>query len=143
MGDNFPIEYRISGNELIEGHPALEDVIAFLKQAQRYIDIANISGGLLIDIKYIIHPMGGYYMPHLLNVKYAAEIKKHLDIPVAVVGGITTIEEAEEVLASGQADIAAMAKSLIADQELVTKAQRGKSAEIRPACAACTAWAGR
>ncbi len=136
VGDNFPIEYRISGNELIEGHPSVQDVTAFLKQAQQYIDLANISGGLLIDLKYIIHPMAGYYMPHLLNVEYATEIKKHLDIPVAVVGGITTIDEAEEILAAGKADIIAMAKSLIADQELVTKAQRGKAAEIRP-CLRC------
>ena len=37
---------------------------------------------------------------------------------------------------AGKADIVAMAKSLIADQELVTKAQRGKAAEIRP-CLRC------
>jgi len=136
IGDKLQIEYRISGYERMEGCPTVQEVTAFLKKAQHYIDLVNISGGLLIDTQYIIYTIPGYYMPHLLNVEYAAEIKKHLDIPVAVVGGITTIEEAEQIIASGKADIAAMAKSLIADQELVTKAQRGKAAEIRP-CLRC------
>ena len=41
--------------------------------------------------------------PHKpLNVDYAAEVKKHLHIPVAVVGMITTLEEAEDIIASGR-----------------------------------------
>ncbi len=136
VGDKLRIEYRISGYEYIEGCPTVQDVAAFLKEAQSYIDLANISGGLLIDPKYVIYTSPNYYMPHQMNVAYAAEIKKHLKIPVAVVGGITTIEEAEEILAAGKVDIVAMAKSLIADQELVTKAQRGQTAQIRP-CLRC------
>jgi 2,4-dienoyl-CoA reductase-like NADH-dependent reductase (Old Yellow Enzyme family)/thioredoxin reductase len=136
VGDTLRMEYRISGNERIDGCPTIQDVIAFLKKAQEYIDLANISGGLLIDIRYVIYTTHGYYMPHMLNVEYAAEIRKHLDIPVAVVGGITTIDEAEKILADGKADIVAMAKSLIADQDFVVKAQRGKAAEIRP-CLRC------
>ncbi len=136
VGDRLRIEYRISGYERMKGCPAIEEIAAFLKKAQRYIDLAHISGGLLIDPQYIIYTIPGYYMPHRLNLEYAIEIRKHLDIPVAVVGGITTIEEAEEILASGKVDIVAMAKSLIADQDLITKAQRGKASEIRP-CLRC------
>jgi 2,4-dienoyl-CoA reductase-like NADH-dependent reductase (Old Yellow Enzyme family)/thioredoxin reductase len=136
VGSRMQIEYRISGHEYIEGGSSVEDVAAFLKKAQRYIDLANISGGLLVHPQYILYTIPGYDMPHMLNVKYAAEIKKHLDIPVSVVGGITTVDEAEEILAAGQADIVAMAKSLIADQEMVTKAQRGQAAAIRP-CLRC------
>jgi len=136
VGDKFCIEYRISGYERMEGCPTVKDVAAFLKEAQQYIDLVNISGSLLIDPSYVVYTIPSYYLPHMLNVEYAAEIKKHLKIPVAVVGGITTIDEAEEILAAGKADIVAMAKSLLADQELVTKAQRGKADEIRP-CLRC------
>jgi NADPH-dependent 2,4-dienoyl-CoA reductase/sulfur reductase-like enzyme len=55
---------------------------------------------------------------------------------VSVVGGICTIAEAEQVLAAGKADIVAMAKALVADQDLPTKARRGRAAEIRP-CLRC------
>ena len=47
--------------------------------------------------------------------------------PCRVVGGITNIDEAEEILAAGKADMVAMARALIADQDLVTKAKLGKS----------------
>ena len=35
---------------------------------------------------------------------YAAEVKKHLHIPVAVVGMITTLEEAEDIIAKAHAN---------------------------------------
>ena len=33
----------------------------------------------------------------------AVEVKKHLHVPVAVVGMITTLEQAEEIIGSGKA----------------------------------------
>ena len=135
-GSRMQIEYRISGHEYLAGSPTVEEVTAFLKIAQQYIDLVNISGGLLIEPRYVIYTIPSYFMPHLINLEYAARIKPHLNIPVAVVGGITSIDEAEQILAAGKADIVAMAKSIIADQNLVTKAERGKAAEIRP-CLRC------
>ena len=135
-GAKMQIEYRISGHEYLAGSPTVQDVTAFLKVAQQYIDLVNVSGGLLIEPRYVIYTIPSYFLPHLINVEYAAKIKPHLKIPVAVVGGITTIDEAEQILAAGKADIVAMAKSIIADQNLVTKAERGKAAEIRP-CLRC------
>ncbi len=109
-----------------------------MKKAQQYVNLVNVSGGLglLMRADVVEWVIPGYYMPHLVNVEYAAEIKKHLDIPVSVVGGITTIDEAEEILAAGKADIVAMAKSMLADMDFVTKAKSGKGAEIRP-CLRC------
>lgn len=40
-----------------------------------------------------------------LNVPFAAEVKKHVRIPVAVVGNITSLAEAEEIIASGNANV--------------------------------------
>ena len=67
---------------------------------------------------------------------YAAEVKKHLHIPVAVVGMITTLEEAEDIIASGKADIVAMAKSFMADGDIIHKSLAGESTEVRP-CTRC------
>ena len=139
-GDKLNIELRICGNEYIEGSPTLEEVTAFIQEAEKYIDMVIVSGGLLFIPEYSVYTMPPYYMPHMLNVPSAAEIKKHVSIPVSVVGNITSIEEAEDILASGKADIVAMARNLIADQDFVTKAYRGQSKEIRPClrCLNCT-----
>ena len=140
VGRKLNIEVRICGNEYIQDSPKIEDTIAFLKEAQKYIDLAHISGGMIDKAYYHRFTQPCYYMPHKLNVEYSAKIKAAIDIPVSVVGGITCMEEAEEVLAAEQADIVAMAKATIADQHLVTKASIGLGNEIRPClrCYNCT-----
>ena len=136
VGRKLNIEIRICGNEYIKDSPTIEDTIAFLKEAQKYIDMVHVSGGMIDKAYFHRFTQPCYYMPHKLNVEYSEKIKAAIDIPVAVVGGITCIEEAEEILASGQADIVAMAKALIADQHLVTKADLGQGSDIRP-CLRC------
>ncbi len=140
VGNRICIEYRICGHEYIEGSPTVEEVGAFLKSAQKYIDMVIISGGLIISPNLAKYTIPTYHLPHMINVPYAAVIKKGLSIPVSVVGNITTMDEAEELLRSGKVDIVAMARNLIADGDFVTKAYRGKSDDIRPClrCANCT-----
>jgi 2,4-dienoyl-CoA reductase-like NADH-dependent reductase (Old Yellow Enzyme family) len=136
-GRGFSLELRISGDERTEGGVSLEERIQFLNAAAPYIDLVNISTGGFLDPLALAYTHPSYYLPHLLNVETAAKIKQGISIPVSVVGGITTIDEAEEILAAGKADVVAMAKALMADQELVTKARLGKTDQIRP-CLRCT-----
>jgi len=69
-GRNINIEFRISGDEIIEGGQRLDEVLEFLKIAQKYIDIAHISQGLIVDTRYQKYTIPPYYMPHCHNVKY-------------------------------------------------------------------------
>ncbi len=107
-----------------------------MNAASRYIDLVNISTGGFLNLQALAYTHPSYHLPRMLNVETAAAIKRGIDIPLAVVGGIATIDDAEQVLAEGKADIVAMAKALMADQELVTKAKLGKTREIRP-CLRC------
>jgi NADPH-dependent 2,4-dienoyl-CoA reductase/sulfur reductase-like enzyme len=63
--------------------------------------------------------------------KYAAEIKKHVNTPVATVGALADPECLEEILASGRADVVEMARALICDPDLPGKARAGREGEIR------------
>jgi 2,4-dienoyl-CoA reductase-like NADH-dependent reductase (Old Yellow Enzyme family)/thioredoxin reductase len=135
-GRDFGLELRISGDERVPGGVSLEERIAFINAAAPYIDMVIVSTGGFLFPETAAYMMAGYHFPHMLNVQTAAEIKKNVGLPVSVVGGITTIDEAEQILAAGKADIVAMAKALIADQDLVTKAKAGKAADIRP-CLRC------
>ena len=135
-GKNFNLELRISGDERVPGGVSLEERVAFLNAATPFIDMVIVSTGGFLFPETAAFMMAGYHFPHMLNVETAAAIKRQVDLPVAVVGGITSIDEAEEILAAGKVDIVAMAKALIADQELVTKARLGKADEIRP-CLRC------
>ena len=132
----IPIEMRLVGDERIPGGTLLSERIAFLKEAQKYIDMIVVSTGTLFMGEAFSYNMPGYYTPAMLNVPVAAEMKKALNIPVSVVGGISTLEEAEEIISSGKADIVAMAKALMADPEFVKKGQQGREKDIVP-CMRC------
>ena len=136
VGKGTAIELRISGDERVAGRTSLEERIAFLKEAQKLVDMVIVSTGIFTEQHALSMMIPSYYLGNMLNVDWASKIKKNLEIPVSVVGGITTIEEAESIIASGQADIVAMARPLIADQKLVEKARVGKERNIR-ACLRC------
>ena len=71
-------------------------------------------------------------------MKWSAAVKADPDvhIPVTVVGSITTIEEAEEIIASGKADMVAMARQLMCDPMTLRNAYRGCEEDTRP-CLRC------
>ena len=57
-------------------------------------------------------------------------------MPVTVAGRIRSPDEAEAIVANGQADIVAMARTFIADPDWVVKVRRGEEQRIRP-CMSC------
>jgi NADPH-dependent 2,4-dienoyl-CoA reductase/sulfur reductase-like enzyme len=72
------------------------------------------------------------------NVFLAEAFKKsgRFHVPIGTVGGIGTVEDAEEIIASGKADYVIMARSLIADPELIHKGFSGNTEDVVP-CVKC------
>ncbi len=137
VGEDMVIELRVSAEEKIPGGLEFPESLAFMELAQEYVDIMHVSQGSIFHLsaRYTIPTY--FRTPHKpLNVDYAAEVKKHLHIPVAVVGMITTMEEAEEIIASGKADIVAMAKSFMSDGDIIHKSLADQEEDIRP-CTRC------
>ena len=135
VGPNMVIELRVSATEDTVGGLEEEESYQFMELAQEYVDIMHISRGNIFTLAGTF-TIPTYFKGRQLNVAFAEKAKKRLRIPVCVVGNITTLEEAEEIIASGKADIVAMAKSHMADGELVKKSLEGRTDEIRP-CTRC------
>lgn len=127
VGAGFPIEVRFSGIEMAEGGVTLEDAIEFAKLIQDKVDILHVSAGGEPEF-HVTHP--SMFQEAGCNVKYAAEIKKHVNIPVATLGALNEPAQMEEILASGQADIVCMARALLADPELPKKVEQNRTDEI-------------
>ena len=127
VGRDFPIEVRFSAMELAEGGVTLSDAIEFAKLIEDKVDILHVSAGGEPDFGITHPPM---FSEPGCNVKYAAEIKKHVHIPVATVGALNEPAHMEEIIASGQADIVCMARALLADHELPRKVEENRSDEI-------------
>lgn len=135
VGPNMVIELRVSATEDTVGGLEEEESYAFMELAQEYVDIMHVSRGNIFTLAGT-YTIPTYFKGRQLNVAFAAKAKARLHIPVCVVGNITTLEEAEEIIASGKADIVAMAKSHMADGMLIRKSLEGKPDEIRP-CTRC------
>ncbi len=136
VGPFFPIEMRISANEHLPGGISFEDVLTFVKAAQEYIDMVQVSCGLDIEHEANVYTSSTNFTEHMLNAKYAKIIKENVDILVSVVGAIMNPDEAEQLLADGIADMVALARPLVADPDWPVKALEGRPEDIVP-CLRC------
>ncbi len=139
VGANFPIEIRISGSECYEGGYDIGEGVAFAKLLDGHVNLIHVSAGSheVEEVFTVTHP--SMFLPDGCNVRFAAEIKKHVKTPVATVGALGDPELMEEIIASGQADVVEMARALIADPDLPLKIRMGRVSEIRKCmrCLAC------
>ena len=135
-GEDFIITIRISGSEN-EPDPGytLEECCEMCSIYARHCDIIHVSAGRYYN-PVETRMISSMFQPHGCNVDAAAEIRKHVDIPVAVVGGFNDPEMCEEVIASGKADLIVMGRQRLADPQFVAKCISGKEQEIRP-CYRC------
>lgn len=138
VGERMLIDMRISGDELIDGGMKIDETIEFIKRAQQYIDTVHVSQGLIVEPRFMPYTMPAVYLPHMHNVTYSEAVKNCPDIhiPVCVVGSITTVEEAEKIIASGKADMVAMCRQFMADPAVLDNARHGNSKSTRP-CLRC------
>lgn len=128
VGLGFPIEFRMSGSELFDGGYTLEDGVEIAKMLEPYVDLLHISAGTYQRGFGDTHP--SMFKEHGCNVYLAAEIKKHVSVPVATIGGLNSPEQMEEIIASGKADVVYMARALLADPYLPRKVAEGRDDEI-------------
>ncbi len=137
VGDKFLIEYRLSGCEEIEGGLQIGEAVEFAKMIDGRVDFIHVSAGLDPEEAQAVRTHPTMFLPHGVNVKYAAAVKAAgVKTPVVTIGAINTPELAEQVLAEGKADIVAMARTLIADPHFPEKASQGRTMEITP-CLRC------
>lgn len=134
VGPNFPIEYRMSGAELVEGGYTIEEGIEMAKVLDGKVDIIHVSAGVHEDpdVFVVTHP--SMFIEHGCNVYLAAEIKKHVRTPVATVGGLNDPDMMEEIIASGKADIIEIARQSICDPYFAEKAFSGNKDDITRCC---------
>lgn len=100
------------------------------------MDIIHVSNGLKW-LGYSTHTFTSMYDAHGYNVPFAEAIKKVVtQSKVAVIGGINSPEMAEEIIASGKADLVVLGRQAFADPEFPNKAASGREDLIRP-CVRC------
>ena len=140
VGPGFPIEIRISGSECHTGGYDIDEGVTIAKQLDGHADLIHVSAGSheVWEVFTVTHP--SMFLEDGCNVKYAAEIKKHVkQSAVATVGALSDPNLMEEIIASGKADVVEVARALFADPDLPLKARTGRESEINKCmrCLAC------
>ena len=123
------IGIRLPNEEYIPGGLTAEDNAEIARIVEPHVDYISLHMGSYWRFHKLLSPMDdplGHEMP-------ANEpIIKQLTKPTIVVGRIMTLDHAESIVESGQADMVSMVRALIADPGLVNKAKQGNSELIRP-----------
>jgi 2,4-dienoyl-CoA reductase-like NADH-dependent reductase (Old Yellow Enzyme family) len=104
-----------------------------LLEAEGLVDFVDVSLGSHYGRDLLMgaaHLEPGYQLPT------SAPILAATTLPTMVVGRFTTLAQAEEVVASGTADLVSMVRATLADPELVIKSADGREHEVRP-CIGC------
>lgn len=120
-----PVTVRVSGTDWVEGGWDIEQTIAFAKELEaRGCDAIHVSSGGLHSAQQI--PAGpGYQVP------LARAVKSAVKMPVVAVGLITGFEQAEAIVATGDADMIALARTILYDPRWPWHAAAALGAKVR------------
>lgn len=140
VGDSLAILVRVAGEEYgQEGGLTLPEAVAASQLFEKAgADAIHVTGwGRNPFDNFTDGPLPNKVGAYLAN---AAEIKKHVNIPVIAVGRMLP-EISEKAIAAGQVDFAAMGRQLLADPELPNKLREGRFDQVRPCinCYLCVA----
>ena len=132
---------RISAHDWLDNGTPIEDTIALTKELRKigYDYVCVTTGALLGQSRYTIGP--NYQVPHAEAVKKAVP-----EMAVRAVGMIVDPLQAEEIVASGKADMVALARGFLDNPRWVWHAAErfGRPVEAPPQYARATyeAWQG-
>ncbi len=137
-GEGFAVGLRLSGDE--RSHEGLEpdeilDACEMIASdgTLDYVSVVAGSSATLAGSVHIAPPMYegvGYTAP------LGQAIRARTGLVTIVTGRINQPQEAERIIASGQADLCGMTRAMICDPEVGNKAREGRVDDIR-ACIGC------
>lgn len=133
VGSDFILIYRLSMLDLVPGGSTLEEVVTLAKEIEA-------AGATIINTGIGWHeariPTIATSVPRAAFTWVTEKVRGAVSVPLVTSNRINTPEVAEEVLASGRADMVSMARPFLADPEFVAKAAAGRAGAINT-CIGC------
>ncbi|MEU8563707.1 NADPH-dependent 2,4-dienoyl-CoA reductase [Streptomyces cyaneofuscatus] len=133
VGSDFILIYRLSMLDLVPGGSTLEEVVTLAKEIEA-------AGATIINTGIGWHeariPTIATSVPRAAFTWVTERVRGAVSVPLVTSNRINTPEVAEQVLASGRADMVSMARPFLADPEFVAKAAAGRADAINT-CIGC------
>ena len=137
VGKNFPLIFRLSAKEYIEGGFEVDDALALgrrLKDAG--IDILHVSAGSTESAQSSMYCIQPKAIAEGFLIDVAETFKREIDLPVIGVGRISRAETADQILRENRVDLVAMGRATLADPQWPKKA-KGEIDEPIRYCIGC------
>ncbi len=123
--DDKPLFFRVSATDwLAEGGWTPDDTVRFARDLRAHgIDLLDVSsGGNASGVRIPTGP--GYQVP------FAARVKAETSLPVAAVGLITDVEQAEKILVNEEADAVFLGRELLRNPSWARQAARELGGDV-------------
>jgi 2,4-dienoyl-CoA reductase-like NADH-dependent reductase (Old Yellow Enzyme family) len=127
VGKEFPVLVKLNGADNLDGGLGPADALhAAMALDKEGIDAIEVSAGTpASDDLSPVRPGSVAGKQEAFNLSLAGMIKKSVSCPIMTVGGIRSIEVAEEILRKGDADYISMSRPFIREPGLAIRWQRG------------------
>jgi len=140
VGTNFPIMIKYNADDYVEGGMDIEEAkLIAIRLSKKGYAALEISGGMWAALKRSEEELGwkiamlpesrisvGTINEPAYNVPNAKEIKNVVDVPVIAIGGINSLELAEQILNDESADFIALSRPLIREPNLPNRWFKGE-----------------
>ncbi|HCT04032.1 MAG TPA: oxidoreductase, partial [Pseudomonas sp.] len=133
---HFIIGLRISADERDADGLTESESLEAVQSLQTQLDYVHIVAGTSASLGGAIHIVPPMAIAAAYLADEAAAFKASLSVPLFVTGRINQPQEAELILARGQADVCGMTRALICDPLMPAKTLDGHAEDVR-ACIAC------
>ncbi|WP_404320547.1 FAD-dependent oxidoreductase [Arthrobacter luteolus] len=137
-GSGFPVIFRMSGDDLVEGSgPPREHLALAAALARAGADALNIGIGWHESRTPTVQAL----VPHGSWLPVAGRIRRNLrgqglSVPVIGSNRINSVAQAEAVLTDGTVDFVSMARPFLADPRILAKTEAGRM-DLVNTCIAC------
>jgi 2,4-dienoyl-CoA reductase-like NADH-dependent reductase (Old Yellow Enzyme family)/thioredoxin reductase len=133
VGPGFPIIVRVNGEDFLEGGNTLEDALKIVEYLNDEVDVFDVSAGTNDSLFYQMDQMN---FPDGWRAYMAEAVKKRFNKPVIITGNIRDPKVAEDIVASGKADLIGMGRGLLAEPDWVNKVANHQEDLLRK-CICC------
>jgi len=134
--EHFIIGLRISADERDPEGLTEDESLAAVQLLQAQLDYVHIVAGTSASLGGAVHIVPPMAVEAAYLAREAGTFKASLSVPLFVTGRINQPQEAELILARGQADVCGMTRALICDPLMPNKTGAGRVEDVR-ACIAC------
>lgn len=134
VSDDFAVGIRL-GDEVLDGGLQIDEIVETLQllKSDGSIDFVNLSLGAYHNPEVMIPAL---HQPSGFEMKWNSGVRQQVGIATIVNGRFRSLDEANQVIADGDADLVGMTRAHIADPHVVRKTLESGPDSVRP-CIGC------